>query len=307
MLSKWRNATILKEFDDEIVYLKWCFDKKLKGFKSRTSKGFKLYNNIVLRLQNLQDFGRDEEEATPTSPTFLVEQYSRLMYASHMLDFTIWNFRHIQRKIDKAHIEEDNESIDEDQIEMQIVQQGHNMNRLSHWWSELWTCVNRCFVGTGFVDSEKTYQVDQEGFNREVLKIIKENDDIKALMNSTAGSQGAIADKSKAKKGASPKKKKGGRKAGKKITDPRLLIESKTFEKLEAQRVLVEILLKVDPTADADHCNKNLTNTEIEKLRNLADPYDAMGNYFPTFASFTTREDLQRLVIKAAGIDDGEF
>jgi hypothetical protein len=43
-------------------------------------------------------------------------------------------------------------------------------------------------VETGFVDSEKTYQVDQVGFNREVLHIIKENDDIKALMNSTAGS-----------------------------------------------------------------------------------------------------------------------
>lgn len=70
------------------------------------------------------------------------------------------------------------------------------------------------------------------------------------------------------------------------------MIESKTFEKLEAQRVLVEILLKVDPTADADKCNKKLTNTEIEKLRNLADPYDAMGDHFPILASFTSREGL---------------
>ena len=113
MLSKWRNITILKEFDDEIVYLKWCFDKKLKGFKSRTSKGFKLYNNIALRLQNLQDFGRHDEEMTDTSPTLLVEQYSRLMYASHMLDFTIWNFRLIQRKITEARNKEDDETIDE--------------------------------------------------------------------------------------------------------------------------------------------------------------------------------------------------
>ena len=167
--------------------------------------------------------------------------------------------------------------------------------------------MNKCFVATGFVDSEKTYQVDQEGFNREVLKIIKENDDIKALMNSTAGSQGATADKSKAKKGSSPKKKKGGKKASKKLTDPRLLIESKTFEKLEAQRVLVDILLKVDPAADADKCNDPLSPSEVVTLNHLVDPYDAMGDFFPTYASFTTREDLQRLVIKAAGIDDGEF
>jgi hypothetical protein len=114
MLSKWRIATILKEFDDEIVYLKWYFDKKLKGFKSRTSKGFKLYNNVALRLQNLQDFGRHEEETTDTSPTFLVEQYSRLMYASHMLDYTIWSFRLIQRKVTEARSKEDDETIDED-------------------------------------------------------------------------------------------------------------------------------------------------------------------------------------------------
>jgi hypothetical protein len=85
---------MLRDFDDEVIYLKWYFDKKLRGFKSRTSKGFKLYNNVVLRIQNLQDFGRDDEE-TPTSPASLVGQYSRLMYSSHMLDFTIWNFRHL--------------------------------------------------------------------------------------------------------------------------------------------------------------------------------------------------------------------
>ena len=192
-------------------------------------------------------------------------------------------------------------------MEMQVVQQGQNMKRLSHWWSELWTCVNQCFVETGFVDSEKTYQVDQEGFNREVLKIIKENDDIKALMNSTAGSQGATAEKSKPKKGSSPKKKKGGKKAGKKPTDPRLLIESKTFEHLEAQRVLVELLLKVDPAADAGKCNKKLTSSEIANLRHLAEPYDLMGDDFPSFVLSITRENFQRLVVKASGIDDGDF
>jgi hypothetical protein len=85
------------------------------------------------------------------------------------------------------------------------------------------------------------------------------------------------------------------------------LIESKTFEKLEAQRLLVEILLKVDPAADADKCNDELSASEIVTLQQLVEPYDAMGDYFPAFASFTTRESLQRLVIKAAGIDDGEF
>ena len=102
------------------MYLKWYFDKKLKGFKSRTSKGAKLYNNIVLRLQNLQDFGSHEEETTSTSASYLVAQYSRLLYASHMLDYTIWNFRLIQRKMDEARKKEADESdksdeqIDED-------------------------------------------------------------------------------------------------------------------------------------------------------------------------------------------------
>jgi hypothetical protein len=96
------------------VYLKWYFDKKLKGFKSRTSKGAKLYNNIVLRLQNLQDFGSHEEETTSTSASYLVAQYARLLYASHMLDYTIWNFRLVQRKMDEARKKEDDESIDEE-------------------------------------------------------------------------------------------------------------------------------------------------------------------------------------------------
>ena len=126
-------------------------------------------------------------------------------------------------------------------------------------------------------------------------------------MNSTAGSQGATAEKSKPKKGSSPKKKKGGKKAGKKPTDPRLLIESKTFEKLEAQRVLVELLLKVDPTADAENCNTKLTPGEIANLHHLAQPYDVMGDEFPIYAFLSTRENLQRLVVKAAGIDDGDF
>lgn len=70
------------------------------------------------------------------------------------------------------------------------------------------------------------------------------------------------------------------------------MIESKTFEKLEAQRVLVELLLKVDPAADAEKCNKKLTSSEIVNLSRLAEPYDVMDDEFPIYVLSITRENL---------------
>lgn len=66
------------------------------------------------------------------------------------------------------------------------------------------------------------------------------------------------------------------------------------------------MLAKVDPAA-TENPFKNLTPLEIAKLEDLLEPYDAMGEYFPPFLARGTRENFQRLVVKAAGIDDGEF
>jgi hypothetical protein len=45
-LSKMRLLTFVIEFDKELSYLTWVYDKKLKGFKGPNSKGFKYYESI---------------------------------------------------------------------------------------------------------------------------------------------------------------------------------------------------------------------------------------------------------------------
>jgi len=68
--------------------------------------------------------------------------------------------------------------------------------------------------------------------------------------------------------------------------------------------ILAELLKASDP-ASGEHC-RDLKPDEIQKKKALCEPYQIMGDVFPAFKMKTTRENLQRLVIKASGIDDGE-
>lgn len=45
-ISRMKLLTVVIEFDRELSYLSWVFDKKLKGFKGPNSKGFKYYDSI---------------------------------------------------------------------------------------------------------------------------------------------------------------------------------------------------------------------------------------------------------------------
>ena len=55
------------------------------------------------------------------------------------------------------------------------------------------------------MDTEKLYQVDDEGYNREVLKLTKTNDDLQVLL----GASGPSSPLGRESKKKSPKKKKG--------------------------------------------------------------------------------------------------
>lgn len=58
-----------------------------------------------------------------------------------------------------------------------------------------------------------------------------------------------------------------------------------------------------DPGSGADH--HELDDAQTARLARLTEPYHAMGERFPGYAPQTTREEMQRLVIKDIDIDDG--
>ena len=68
--------------------------------------------------------------------------------------------------------------------------------------------------------------------------------------------------------------------------------------------MLVVLLRASDPASGAEF--RDLKPDEVAQKKALSEPYLIMGDAFPPNTLKTTRENLQRLVIKAAGIDDGE-
>jgi hypothetical protein len=71
--------------------------------------------------------------------------------------------------------------------------------------------VAKCFGKTAFVDNEKLFEVDDEGYNREVLKLTKTNEDLQ-ILQSTSGMSSPNKggrDRSESRKKSPSKKKKG--------------------------------------------------------------------------------------------------
>lgn len=54
-LSRMRLATVTSSFDAEVRYLAWFSEKKLKSFKSQTSKAFKYHHGISMKLKGLNE------------------------------------------------------------------------------------------------------------------------------------------------------------------------------------------------------------------------------------------------------------
>jgi hypothetical protein len=116
-LSRMRFLTLVIQFEKELSYLTWVFDKKLRGFKGPNSKGMKkkekYYDGICQKLQGLKsniDEIKDQQDAMKREghendedrPPLrqkcenLVDEhihtYSKFMFASYMLDYTIWAY-----------------------------------------------------------------------------------------------------------------------------------------------------------------------------------------------------------------------
>ena len=91
-LSRMKLLTVVMEFDRELSYLSWVFDKKLKGFKGPNSKGFKYYDAIYRKLQGLSDDREAMKSKGVSNPPLRVVEYSKFAHASYMLDYTIWAY-----------------------------------------------------------------------------------------------------------------------------------------------------------------------------------------------------------------------
>ena len=182
-LGRMRLATVTSQFDEEVVYLTWFYDRKLKGYKNQNTKQFKYYNGIFKKLKALKDGRAVRQEGPLGQPPHLVVDYSRLARARYMLEFTTWQYLRAQRKL-KALLAEDSTAKVYTQPSYRNAArlQRDSLQRLTFWWAQLWHLATRCFVASGFVDTEKLYQVDQDGFNRDVLKQMKENDDLTGFM-----------------------------------------------------------------------------------------------------------------------------
>ena len=80
---------------------------------------------------------------------------------------------------------------------------------MKHWRVKISQIEEKVFANTQLVDKDSLYNVDMESYNREVLKITKENED---LIESGSPLKGKKQESAISKKKASPvKKKKGGK------------------------------------------------------------------------------------------------
>ena len=303
-----RLATITSKFDEEVVYLTWFYDRKLKGYRSQNTKNFKYYSGIFKKLKALKD-GREVRQDEPLGqPPPIVVDFSRLARAGYMLEFTIWQYFRTQRKL-KALLKESstiNLHAEPRYINATRLHRD-NLRRLTFWSAQLQHLSTRCFVGTGFVDTERLYQVDQEGFNRDVLekekkmKQMKENDDLTVFMHASPSTPAT----DKASKRKSPKKKKAKKGAKSAAIGAEAGVLPEVFEKLEKQREMVELMLAADPESGNDH--RELSAAQTAELARRAEPYHDMGERFPKYDLQTTREEMQRLVIKEIGIEDARL
>lgn len=74
-------------------------------------------------------------------------------------------------------------------------------------------------------------------------------------------------------------------------------MKAQSFAHQEMQAELVQLILLDDPNG-----GRELTQEEEVHREKMLDPYLQMGSAFPTYSLFTSRENVQRLVVKAAGI-----
>lgn len=91
-LSRMRLLTLVMEFEKELSYLTWVFDKKLRGFKGPNSKGYKYYDGIFQKLQDLKDQRDAMKRDGQDRPPLRVVEYSKFTFACYMLDYTIWAY-----------------------------------------------------------------------------------------------------------------------------------------------------------------------------------------------------------------------
>ena len=114
-LGRMRLAAVTSKLDEEVVYLTWFYDRKLRGYRNQNTKSFKMYSNVYKKLKALKDSREKEiEDARAVRQSGALGQpllmdgervvldcsrlieyecigyYLRYRRAGYMLEFTIW-------------------------------------------------------------------------------------------------------------------------------------------------------------------------------------------------------------------------
>ena len=89
-----RTALIANKFNKEIDYLTWYFKREYKETSSTKEK--KVINNYIARLTD----GRDNEDIIHNM-VITLQKFSDLCKAEYMLDYSLWMYYSLHRKIQK--------------------------------------------------------------------------------------------------------------------------------------------------------------------------------------------------------------
>ena len=103
-------------------------------------------------------------------PPLRVVEYSKFTFCSYMLDYTIWAYLKNAKYVADLKQKLGSPAIySSEEFRLASLASRDYLKRLRVRWGELWKSTE-CFEKTSFVDTAKLYQVDDEGYNREVLK-----------------------------------------------------------------------------------------------------------------------------------------
>lgn len=137
------------------------------------------------------------------------------MRAEYLLDYSIWQYVRLGVKMSQMEEAAAGTSINVYQnpvFTRSIAQKKRVFSRLKDWLVATMKLSEEIFGDTALVDQDKLYQVDDEGFARDVLgKMPENNDDLASVSGSPGPKKSFLSVKKKAKSKAVAGKGKKGR------------------------------------------------------------------------------------------------
>ena len=323
-ISVLRRVLQLTKFDKELKYVIWAYQKlqyealqKMKKKKGNKSPGYigagsKSYKEYIQKLKKLRDGIEFEtmDDGGISNKNYLIDQACRRMSELYLLDFQIWLFLKNNDSLSKLHLLQVS-ILEKNAMRADLLErQSRCISRMKGFVNRIYQYEEILFSDTGNVEQDNLFVIDPEYDE-------KKGEDFGAPASPEAKSSPSKLTKQSNNNSPSPTKSMQSRKAKSpgKVLKPTTAAtctpqpESATFAKFEQQSRLVTLLIENHLREYEGISPTNRCGETPETEAALTEPYLQLGFLaFPPYILTISREDMQRLVCRCAGLgQDEEF